>query len=116
LSAVADAAEAAGFARVGALIDGEPEDDDAPVPVHAALIDVAGRRVESLDRESAGRFVAGADAFVRVPVVEPHALREMLSEEAGRARRGASGGPLLGARPVENASLARVLSVERGGG
>ncbi|GAB4553694.1 MAG: hypothetical protein Tsb0013_16150 [Phycisphaerales bacterium] len=112
LSAVADAAQAAGFARVGALIDGVPEDEDAPVPVRAATIDVVARLVESIEDESAGRLIAGVDAFVRVPDVEPHALRELLSEDAGRARRESGVVALLGARPIENASLARALARE----
>ncbi len=110
LSAVADAAQAAGFARVGALVEGVPEDERDPVPVRSVTLDVAGRLVESIENDSAGRLITGVDAFVRVPDVDGQALREMLSEDAGRARRVVGNTPLLGARPLENASLARVLT------
>lgn len=109
LSAVADAAEAGGFVRVGAVIDGIPDSEGGAAPVRSALIDVPGRLLESFEGESAGRFVGGVEAFVRVPDVEPHALRELLSEEAGRARRSSEGAALLGQRPIENASLIEAL-------
>jgi hypothetical protein len=109
LSVVTDAAEAAGFARIGAVIEEAPEEEgEAPI-VRVAVIDVRARLVESAEEDAGGRFVSGVEAFVRVPGVDAQELRAMVSEEAGSAHRGAGGAPLLGARPIANASLGRLL-------
>ena len=112
LSSVADAGRSAGFVRVGALVEEESVEDDGELLVRAYILAVVERRVESAIGESAGRLLSGVDAFVRVPPVDGQALREMLSEHAGRARREHPLAPLLGLGPVQNASLSRVLSGE----
>lgn len=105
LSAVTDAAHAAGFARIGALLTGDDE-----TPERVVTIAVGAREIVEVSDDVDGRFVAGADAFVRVPRVEEQELRTLLSEREGAERRSMPGSPLLGATPLRNASLARVLA------
>lgn len=109
LSAVADAAEAAGFVRVGALVE-EETDDGRTVRVFS--IDARDRLIESVSDDEGGRLISGVDAFVRVPEISGHTLRGMLADEAGRARRDLPGAPLAGIGGVRNASMLRALEPE----